>query len=55
MRIYEQSIDQTVLNELYLVARLDGRNFSRLTKEVCNFEAPFDVRFRDMMIKTVKN
>lgn len=54
MRIYEQSIDQTVLNELYLVARLDGRNFSRLTKEVCNFEAPFDVRFRDMMIKTVK-
>ena len=54
MRVYEQSIDQTVLNELYLVARLDGRNFSRLTKEVCNFEAPFDERFRDMMIATVK-
>lgn len=54
MRVYEQSIDQTVLNELYLVARLDGRNFSRLTKEICNFEAPFDERFRDMMIATVK-
>ncbi len=54
MRVYEQSIDQTVLNELYLVARLDGRNFSRLTKEACNFEAPFDERFRNMMIATVK-
>ena len=54
MRVYEQSIDQTVLNELYLVARLDGRNFSRLTKEICNFKAPFDERFRDMMIATVK-
>lgn len=54
MRIYEQSIDQYILPEMYLVARLDGRNFSRLTKEVCNFEAPFDERFRDMMVNTVK-
>lgn len=54
MRIYEQSIDQCILPDMYLVARLDGRSFSRLTKEVCNFEAPFDVRFRDMMVNTVK-
>lgn len=54
MRIYEQSVDQCVLPEMYLVARLDGRNFSRLTKEICDFEAPFDVRFRDMMVNTVK-
>ena len=54
MRIYEQSIDQHILPDLYLVARLDGRNFSRLTKEICDFEAPFDVRFRDMMVSTVK-
>ena len=54
MRIYEQSIDQTILPDLYLVARLDGRSFTRLTKEVCQFEAPFDVRFRDMMVNTVK-
>lgn len=54
MRVYEQSVDQCVLPDLYLVARLDGRNFSRLTKEVCDFEAPFDVRFRDMMVNTVK-
>ena len=43
MRIYEQSIDQFILPEMYLVARLDGRSFSRLTKETCDFEAPFDV------------
>jgi len=54
MRVYEQSIDQNILSDMYLVARLDGRSFSRLTKEICNFEAPFDVRFRDMMVNTVK-
>ena len=54
MRIYEESLDQTILPDLYMVARLDGRSFSRLTKEICDFEAPFDVRFRDMMVDTVK-
>ncbi len=54
MRCYEESIDQHVLSGMYLVARLDGRSFSRLTKEICDFEAPFDVRFRDMMVNTVK-
>ncbi len=54
MRIYERSLDQTILPDMYLVARIDGRSFSRLTKEICDFEAPFDVRFRDMMVETVK-
>lgn len=54
MRIYEQSLDQVLLPELYLVARLDGNRFTRLTKEICHFEVPFDVQFRDMMIDTVK-
>ena len=54
MRVYEQSLDQVLLPELYLVARLDGNRFTRLTKEVCAFEAPFDTRFRDMMVETVK-
>lgn len=53
MRVYEQSLDQIVLPDLYLAARLDGRIFTKLTKEVCQFEAPFDVRFRDLMVKTV--
>ena len=54
MRIYEQSLDQVLLPELYLAARLDGNRFTRLTRELCRFEAPFDVRFRDMMVETVK-
>ena len=41
MRIYEQSLDQTILPEIYLAARLDGRSFTRLTKEICKFEAQF--------------
>lgn len=54
MREFEQSIDQRVIPDVYMVARLDGRGFSRLTKELCDFEKPFDVRFRDMMIKTTE-
>ena len=54
MLIYEQSLDQVLLPELYLVARLDGNRFTRLTKDICHFEAPFDTRFRDMMVETVK-
>ena len=55
MRIYEESLDQYILPDMYIVARLDGRSFTRLTKDVCKFEVPFDVKFRDLMIKTVKS
>lgn len=54
MRIYEQSLDQTILPEIFIVARLDGRSFTKLTKEICEFEAPFDETFRDMMTGTTK-
>ena len=54
MRIYEQSLYQCVLPGMHLAARLDGRNITRLTKEICKFEAPFDVKFRDIMAETVK-
>jgi len=55
MRIYEQSLDQVIVPETFLIARLDGRGFTKLTKEVCEFEAPFDVRFRDLMVDTTKH
>ena len=54
MRVYEQSLDQVLLPEIYMVARLDGRGFTRLTKEIMQYEAPFDIRFRDSMLNTVK-
>ncbi|MBO5033607.1 MAG: hypothetical protein J6D08_17290 [Lachnospiraceae bacterium] len=53
MRVYEQSLDQYILPDMYIVVRLDGRSFTRLTKEICKFEAPFDIRFRDYMVDTV--
>jgi tRNA(His) 5'-end guanylyltransferase len=55
MRVYETNSDQCVLPGIFMVARIDGRSFSRLTKDVCNFEAPYDVRFRDIMVETVKH
>jgi tRNA(His) 5'-end guanylyltransferase len=55
MRIFETAHDACVLPGLYMVARVDGRNFTRLTKEVHQFEAPFDERFRDMMIGTAEH
>lgn len=54
MRAYEQSLDQVIVPGMYMAARIDGRSFTRLTKEICKFEAPFDERFRDMMVETVR-
>ena len=54
MRVFETAADYCVLPEVFMVARLDGRSFTRLTKEVCQFEAPFDERFRDMMVATAE-
>lgn len=55
MRVFETAFDQWVLPEIYIVARIDGRNFTRLTKETCKFNSPFDERFRDLMIETTKH
>src|SRR5258707_1112378 len=55
MRVFETTHDLCVLPGLYMVARLDGRNFTRLTKEVHQFEAPFDPRFRDLMVETAEH
>lgn len=52
MRVFETAADYCVLPDMFMVARLDGRSFTRLTKEVCQFEAPFDERFRDLMVET---
>jgi tRNA(His) 5'-end guanylyltransferase len=55
MRVFETSHDLCVLPGLNMVARLDGRSFTRLTKEVHRFEAPFDARFRDLMLQTAEH
>src|SRR5215475_14364725 len=55
MRQFETSHDFCVLPGIFMVARIDGRSFTRLTKEVHRFEAPFDERFRDMMLATAEH
>ena len=55
MRIFEAAHDLCVLPGIYIVARLDGRGFTRLTKEVHQFEAPFDESFRDHMVATARH
>lgn len=55
MRVFETAHDHCVLPEIFMVARIDGRGFTRLTKEVHQFEAPFDERFRDCMVGTTEH
>ncbi|VAW74243.1 tRNAHis-5'-guanylyltransferase [hydrothermal vent metagenome] len=55
MRIYETSNDTLIIPDIYIVARIDGRSFTRLTKQVHQFESPYDIRFRDIMVETVKH
>lgn len=52
MRVYETAHDLCVLPGMYMVARLDGRAFTKLLRERHPFEAPFDPKFRDMMVET---
>jgi tRNA(His) 5'-end guanylyltransferase len=55
MRVYETLHDYFILPEIYMVARIDGRNFTRLTKEIHQFESPYDMRFRDYMVATTEH
>lgn len=55
MRIYETAHDHYIIPGTYIVARVDGRSFTKLTKDVHKFEAPYDLGFRDIMIETVKH
>ncbi len=55
MREFETAHDHRVLEGIFMVARLDGRGFTKLVRERKKFDAPFDVRVRDMMLETTKH
>ena len=55
MRAFETAHDVHVPAGVHMVARLDGRSFTRLTKELHDFETPFDARFRDCMEATARH
>ncbi|MCL2321242.1 MAG: guanylyltransferase [Oscillospiraceae bacterium] len=54
MRVYETSLDLCVLPNMFIIMRLDGRGFTKLTKKIHKFEVPFDIKFRDYMVETTK-
>lgn len=43
MRVYETARDYCVVPKVYMIARIDGRNFTRLTKEIHQFEKFGDI------------
>ena len=53
MRTFETAHDHCVLPGIHMVARIDGRSFSQLTRVSQKFEAPYDLRFRDCMVATL--
>lgn len=55
MRVYETAHDHCVLPGIHMVARIDGRSFSQLTRVTEKFDAPYDVRFRDCMVATLEH
>jgi len=55
MRRFEAALDVPIPSGFQVVARLDGRSFTRLTRELCDFEAPFDLRFHDLMVTTSRH
>jgi tRNA(His) 5'-end guanylyltransferase len=57
MRVYETAHDHCVLPGMHMVARIDGRSFSQLTRghATLKFDAPYDLRFRDCMVATLEH
>ncbi len=55
MRVFETAHDHCVLPGIHMVARIDGRSFSQLTRVAQKFDAPYDVRFRDYMVATLQH
>lgn len=53
MRVFETAHDHCVLPGIHMVARIDGRSFSHLTRVAHALEAPYDERFRDWMVATM--
>jgi len=56
LRPFETASDRCVPPEVYMVARLDGRGFGKLTRiQLDEIIKPFDVRVRDAMVATCEH
>ena len=52
MRSIENAREGELPADAYIIARLDGRGFSKLTK--AHFEKPFDEKFHRLMVETMR-
>ena len=55
LRQYETLHDTFVLPNIYIVVRLDGRNFTKKTNDVWQLNRPFDDRFHHAMLTTTEH
>lgn len=55
MRVFETAHDHSVLPGIHMVARIDGRSFSHLTRVVLGLTEPYDLRLRDCMVATLQH
>lgn len=55
MRSFESIGNDPITEDVYIVARLDGRCFSSLTKDRLSLAVPFDQNFSNIMVETVKH
>lgn len=55
MRVYETAHDHCVLPGVHIVARIDGRSFSHLTRDVMAITEPYDPRLRDAMVAALSH
>lgn len=55
MRRFELTLDRRLSPDVFHIARLDGRGFTKLTKETIAFERPFDRRFHDAMLQVCRH
>ena len=54
MKTYEMTYEHVIPKRLWIVVRLDGRGFTKLTKTGDRFEKPFDILFHDGMLLTTE-
>lgn len=54
MRAYEETQDYCVPKDRWMVARLDGKGFSKLTQRL-EFNKPFDDKFKNVMVKVLEH
>ncbi|WP_455645056.1 tRNA(His) guanylyltransferase Thg1 family protein [Methanosphaera sp.] len=54
MKKYEQFSQLKIINDLPIIIRIDGRSFSKYTKQL-KLKKPFDIRLRDIFIEVSKD